>query len=132
MGERLEHARKARGLTPPQLAKTVGVSRAVVGQWERGRSKNIKNKHMIRLCDALQINERWLVTGEGPRDAPHSPEMAREFARWLAIYEGLNPEQRKILVPLLEATIEAQNRGLLPSLEEVSILKYLPSHTPKS
>lgn len=108
---RLAHPEYRRSKT--KLAKAVGVSRAVIGQWETGRTKNLKNEHMLNVCDVLNINVRWLITGKGPRNTPRTTEQEKIRDRWLMILEGLSPEQVEGALPLFEGMIAQQRAGLL-------------------
>lgn len=63
VGERIRKARKAKGLTQEELAKSLGVSFAMIGQYERGE-RNPKLDTLQRIADALDVNVGLLLYGE--------------------------------------------------------------------
>lgn len=72
MGDRLRRLRVARGLTQPEFAKLVGVTKSAVSQWEDDSSKNLKLAVLARVLDVLNTDLKYLVWGEarGPGGAP--------------------------------------------------------------
>jgi transcriptional regulator with XRE-family HTH domain len=63
MGKRIAVLREARGLSVPELAEIVGVTRALVWQWEQDLVKGIRPENFIRLCHALNVTPEYLVWG---------------------------------------------------------------------
>jgi transcriptional regulator with XRE-family HTH domain len=63
MGKRIAVLREARGLSVPELAEIVGVTRALVWQWEQDMVKGIRPENFIRLCHALKVTPEYLVWG---------------------------------------------------------------------
>lgn len=63
MGQRITMLREARGLSVPELAEAVGVTRALVWQWEQDMVKGIRPENFIRLCHALKVTPEYLVWG---------------------------------------------------------------------
>ena len=60
VGERIRAARKEAGLTQKQLGEKLGVSAAMIGQYETG-ARNPKIGTLIKIADALVINVNELV-----------------------------------------------------------------------
>lgn len=54
--------------TPSDLARKMGVSRQTVQNWISGRSDKITPDMLYKLCDAVNVNGRWMALGP-----PHSP-----------------------------------------------------------
>lgn len=78
MGQRITVLREARGLSIPELAAAVGVTRALVWQWEQDLVKGIRPENFIRLCHILHVTPEYLVWG--PDRAPSdnaSPKTGR-------------------------------------------------------
>lgn len=115
MGARLRAAREEKGLSCPQLAKLVGLTRAAINQWETGTVKNIRPDNLINVCDELGVELRWLVTGEGPRYARKNAATRRREARWLAIAAALESERGDELLAHLESRIALERAGMLPA-----------------
>ena len=55
LGERIKDARKKKGLTQDDLAKMLGITFAMIGQYERGE-RNPKRETLQRIADALGVN----------------------------------------------------------------------------
>lgn len=66
IGERLVEAREDRGIDQQELARTSGVSRVMISEFERsGRTMSLE--HLYKLCDGLCLRPTWLLSGEGER-----------------------------------------------------------------
>lgn len=50
-----------------EIARQVGVSRASVSLWMSGGTKKIDADNLIKLCDILGVNLKWLQTGKGEK-----------------------------------------------------------------
>lgn len=74
---KIRAAREKLGLTRLELADAIGVSEAAIGQWESGRTKDLKLNHVTALEDALNITLRWLVEDKGPMQAKPSMDAYR-------------------------------------------------------
>jgi transcriptional regulator with XRE-family HTH domain len=74
MGSRITMLRQARGFSVPELAQAVGVTRALVWQWEQDIVKGIRPENFLNLCRVLGVTPDYLVWGPdrapGPRPAP--------------------------------------------------------------
>lgn len=62
--DRLNEALVARGMTPAELARAVGVSNGYISKLLSGYISQPK-KNLAAICTALRIKERWLLTGKG-------------------------------------------------------------------
>ncbi|WP_299375658.1 helix-turn-helix domain-containing protein [uncultured Kiloniella sp.] len=62
MGERIEAARKSKGLSASQLARRVGVKVSTMNNWESDRSEPRANK-LVALAGVLSVNMIWLLEG---------------------------------------------------------------------
>ncbi|TAA11270.1 hypothetical protein EA658_16535 [Pseudoxanthomonas winnipegensis] len=66
---RVSEAIKASGLNQSAVANAAGTTKGQVSQWatEGGvKSENIKADVLFRLCDALEVNPRWMLYGTPP------------------------------------------------------------------
>lgn len=100
IGNRIRTRRKELRLTQEAIAKSVGVNRVSVSQWESGQNKP---KNLIALSKVLKCSAEWLLTGK-------SKEAKDENAKWLG---GIDPWGSK--TPLDEDDIE------LPFFTEVEL-----------
>jgi transcriptional regulator with XRE-family HTH domain len=78
------------GINGRALAAVVGVQESAVSQWLSRKIKEIKAQHAFAIADALGVEVRWLILGEGPRRTRIPPELL-----------GLSPEQITALTALL-------------------------------
>lgn len=66
---RLAWARHHRGLTLEALAKIAGISKSMIGRYEKSAggvsTRFLRSSSPQRLADALQVNAIWLMTGNG-------------------------------------------------------------------
>lgn len=67
LGERLRAVRKARGLTMVDLARAAGCSQAYLSDLENEKRPPSRSM-LVAIATKLSVSERWLETGEGPRD----------------------------------------------------------------
>ena len=49
------------------VAERVGVKAASVSDWCTGKTKEIIGRHLITLCDFLEIDPHWLIFGKGKK-----------------------------------------------------------------
>lgn len=71
MPGRIKSLRESLGMTQQDVAGKVGVTFQAVQRWEYGTSMP-KGLHLVKLCEALQTTERWILTGTGPMKAEQS------------------------------------------------------------
>jgi len=65
MGDRIQQARLAAGLTQSELGAAAGISSSAISQIESGESKNLKPENLFKIAKKLHKSAEWLVTGEG-------------------------------------------------------------------
>lgn len=63
MGDRIKQLRKARNLTQDEFAKSVGVTKSAVSQWEDGSTKNLKLDTFLRVLETLGTDAEFLIFG---------------------------------------------------------------------
>ncbi len=76
-GSRIRTARLERGMTQADLARSVGVTRSAVAQWETDRAGQIRG-NLARIASALGVSIGHIVNGEPQADAQaeHGSELA--------------------------------------------------------
>ena len=65
MGDRIRVLREAHALSCEALAEKIGVTRALVWQWEKDMVKGIRPENFIRLCHVLGVAPEYLIWGPG-------------------------------------------------------------------
>ncbi len=76
IGDRL---RELRGdLTQPEMADIVGTTKQYVSQLERGVNNTPNGTFLEGWARHFRVRHQWLVTGKGPREAPHEPSQVGE------------------------------------------------------
>ena len=115
IGDRLEAARAAAGLSQDGLAQKLGVRDSTVRAWESDKVEPRANRLQM-LAGMLNVSLRWLMTGEGDGlGAPDTTEpMAlnaqlgmADLARLRGQMIGLSQEMHR-----LERNLQAQLRAV--------------------
>ncbi len=75
MADRIQHLRKARGLSQEELADKIGVSRQSVSKWESEQTSPDLEK-IILMSDFFEVTTDYLLKGIEP--APDSPAGEKE------------------------------------------------------
>lgn len=100
-GDRLRMAIKESGKNQRMLAEAVGVNPSAISQYCIG-AFSPGPRTVKAICDALDINETWLRTGEGPmmRETPRTivDELAKAY--------NLTPAVTRLLDALAQAFVE--------------------------
>ncbi len=97
IGQRIQHARKAKGMTQDQLAQAVEVSRSAVAQWETGRAGQVTG-NLTRIAAILDVGVEFLTHGTN-KYAPTTTGQGDELAM-LRLYRECDPEDRQTLLRL--------------------------------
>ena len=67
IGERLMARLRELGLRKADLARAVKISDTAVGLWIKGETKDLRLENLFAAADFLQVEARWLATGQGPK-----------------------------------------------------------------
>lgn len=111
IAERLKEARKSKGITQGALAEMIGVSRGVIQNIEYGNTSPSKIVTQA-ICNALQINEDWLITGKEPRSA-EILEMEKSVRILSEIYNSareLSEEEQEYILKVIRDFQEFRNK----------------------
>lgn len=63
--ERFKHAREHSGLSQAKVAEAIGVSTQAVWNYENRPEGSVSLELLFPLADTLNVNARWLATGDG-------------------------------------------------------------------
>jgi transcriptional regulator with XRE-family HTH domain len=101
IGHRIKRFREDAGMTQTELARAVGVSRGLVGQWESHRKKPGR-EILRRLAEATMTNAGALL-GEQPNDAVANNHGELSLLRR---YRHLSRRQQENLLELLGVSLD--------------------------
>ena len=81
MNERIRSVRTAAGLTQPEFAEKLGLTKNFISLIENGQ-REPSDRTVRDICRVFNVNEAWLRTGEGEMKTPktRSEELAEIFA----------------------------------------------------
>jgi HTH-type transcriptional regulator, cell division transcriptional repressor len=68
VGHRIRQARLKRGMSSAELGRAVGVTGSAANQWEmtdKGKRTAPTHERLVQVANALRVDVRWLITGEG-------------------------------------------------------------------
>lgn len=101
IGERLKKARKSKGYTQEALATAIGTSRGVITNIEYGKAE--PQPLAIRaICDVLDINEQWLITGTGEMESiSKSEKSARLLSDIYNSAKELSAEEQDYILDMI-------------------------------
>jgi transcriptional regulator with XRE-family HTH domain len=118
MIERLKELRKSLGLNQASFAAKIHVAQTTYSQLENGVRK-IKDIHISQICNAFNVNEEWLRTGNGPmflQQEEKVNQLVAQFsfpeivAKMLRAFDQLSPDQ--------QAAVLGYARSFLSSLSD--------------
>jgi transcriptional regulator with XRE-family HTH domain len=117
MGKRISLARKQKGLSQPQVAIMLNLSRSAFAQWETGRSFPMPD-NLLQISRVLDVSVQWLYDGdadtESARAKTNHEAMHLERVRHLDtagqldalqivdLLRDVSPEDREILKHITE------------------------------
>lgn len=94
-GERLKLVRETarpKKISMAAFGDEIGVSAATINQWEKGNT-HIPKSSLMNICQKFNVNETWLITGEGSMNDPMTEE--QEIAAIAAQMFNEDDELRK-------------------------------------
>lgn len=113
---RIKQIRKEHGLTQAEFGRRIGVTDASCSMIESGRN-NPSGQTVKAICREFRVNEEWLRTGEGPKEARVQDENAsliesilkddgsqlyRMIRKTLDVYLSLDEDSKKVFNAVLE------------------------------
>lgn len=111
VNSRVKQVRKIRGLTQKDFAERLKVTQQTVSQWE-GESRTITEPMLRFISTTYDVNEKWLMTGEGsPFAKPQvktESDMARSFVNNVCsrIFESLPPDIQDAFLSVFQKVAE--------------------------
>jgi transcriptional regulator with XRE-family HTH domain len=95
IGQRLKAARLAQRITQEDLAKSVGVTKGAIGNYETDVSSP-KDSILIKLMEVLQIDANYVY-----QDYIRPVALSEEERRLIDLYRGAEESAREIAVETL-------------------------------
>lgn len=96
---RIAEALKDSGLSQAEFARRVGIHRATVGDWVKGRSADPKLDAIFSAADVLRVQAQWLATGHGPKERL---QLTPENLSLVAAYQKLTQDERDAIRLMLD------------------------------
>jgi len=111
MGHRIKMARERVGLNQSEVSRRMGLSRQSIQNWERGVAMP-KQSRIIDLAEVLQVDERWLLSGEG-MDEWEDEELGRLLThaqrQLLLQFDDLSSDNKLLLQELADTLKRSQD-----------------------
>jgi transcriptional regulator with XRE-family HTH domain len=121
VGMRLRYARKLRGLSQVDLAKTAKVAQGTISDLETGASKAPVGTNLVSIAQSLNVSPEWLATGKGPMTATDTPSTLSAQAIAVARdWETLAPEVREKVADMIRELASAA-RSFGPAIEDEKV-----------
>lgn len=104
--ERVRMIRKDKGLNQKDFGDAIGLGQRAVGHIELGIN-NLSQRNFDTICQAFNINPRWLETGEGEMYNP-PPKKNNDFLDLLAKEKGLDDAEKELIGSIIDLPSEAR------------------------
>ncbi len=111
LGDRLNYARKKRSYTQDSLAETIGVSRGVIFNLEKNKTKP-QTIVINAICQTLKINREWLMDGIGNmEEASEKSQSAMILAELYEVAKELSEDEQLYLLDTVKALKKRLSRN---------------------
>ena len=114
LGKRLKLARKEKGLTQAELQKMSGVSQQMISLIESEKVES--TTEVFNLSEALDVNPKWLATGNGEMKNQDT-ELTREETLVLKLFRKMSSSQKNETLRTIENT-EQENELIIKEYQE--------------
>lgn len=100
--DRLKLAMDKRGVIAIDLARITQNSSASVSDWLSGKTKMMSADNVLKVCDYLKVNEKWLIFGKGESGLEDGEGITRTHK--FHVHSGLgHPDTKSVLVHMFNA-----------------------------
>ena len=108
INRRIKVLRKELNLIQQDFAKKIGVQRVTIS-WMEKEGNTITRQNIKIICDAFNVNENWLCTGEGDMFKPSDePDILDKLQQELK----LNNAEMEIIKTFIELSPEQRRMGI--------------------
>lgn len=102
LADRLTTAMANANLNQAELARRCGVKPPSVNGWLSGKAKFLRGENLLSAALALNVNQQWLATGDGPMlSAIGDQQTANDAVTVTSLAPTPQPGQPAIYIPLL-------------------------------
>lgn len=105
MGERIRLLRREHGLTQEELGKAVGLQRAAINKYEKGRVENMKRSTIMKLAKVLHTTPSYLM---GYEDDKALSELTAIQEEVIEKFFSLTPKNQETLLGIIETLLQSQ------------------------
>lgn len=111
---RIKEIRKVNNLTQTKMAEVLGISLSNIQSYETGR-RTPSDAVIQLLCNKFNVNETWLLTGNGEMSAPMTDEqrIGQILANYIKDDNFFLEELTRIVVSLSPETIKELTNSLI-------------------
>ena len=102
---RLKERREALGITQPELAALLGVSKGAIGNYETGVNSP-RAAVLYKLFDVLRCDANYLFQDELPSDTPADGVTLEEFELLIKKYRALDEPGKKLVGTVLDQSYD--------------------------
>lgn len=120
MLQRIIQLREDEGLSQEKFAQKIGLSRNFINQVENGK-RNFSDRTISDICEKFNIDENWLRTGEGKKEAHitsddrYASNLGKlqrtdndTIIRWVNMIAETNPEVLKQVEGFMKKLLEIE------------------------
>ena len=104
LGRRLAQVRRAQGVTQTELARELGLSQAVIAEYESGR-KSIPVWRMINLAEVLGVSPQVLISDFDSTEIKRGP--TSKLQKHIEKISNLPREQQKSILNVLDMALQS-------------------------
>ena len=106
VGSRIKKLRLEMGLDQGELARAAKIKQSTLSDLERGDSQRPRGDTLVRLASILQVDQEWLMTGNGLPTQRVTPDL--DEAHLLAMYRSMTDGNRAALIATAKALLDSQ------------------------
>lgn len=127
INKRINLLRKQLGMIQQDFANKIGVQRVTIS-WMEKEGNTITKQNIKIICDAFNVNENWLLNGEGdmfrPADEPdildrlqQELKLTSQEMEIIRTFVELSPEQRRMGIEFVQ-TFTSKLSDVASALQE--------------
>jgi len=104
INQRVKKLRKKLNLTQNEFSAIITVSSGQLACIETEK-RNVNKRTIKLICDSFNVNNEWLLTGEGP---VYLDDKDSKYTKLLALYDTLNPKYQEHILASINNCVKMQ------------------------